>query len=445
MRRKSYSVNSRLRRARADWQNRRESVSRRAAFEPLETRDMLTMLSLWVQDPFPAEFYGPAATLGELSRYGGDTSEPLTVMLASSDETEALVPESVTIPANETTVTFPIDIVDDTLLDGEQLVLITATAGPDSTDGWLFVQDYETADVTFDQSELSPGDTLTGTITVSVAGNTEPVSVPLVSDRPDEIASIIVEVPVGQQSVDFEIPVTSNGIAEGPHAVQLEVPYQTGLYGNLALVSVSDPGVNTLQPVDDGHARDADQDGLVFEQLTLTSTQITTQAASSSGSFGEARGILEFDVSSIPSGATIQSAVLTLDIGGSSGTTPMDVDFFAYAGNGSVESNDATQPGTPIGQLTTTPGIEGLKSTPVILDTSVLQSLVETGDFLGIVSKLAPPFASTGRFLSYGSVEHFCEFFRPSLHLVWAVNGGPVITANSLSIQEGETVTLSGS
>ena len=389
MRRKSYSVNSRYRRARADWPNRRQPIRRRATFESLETRDMLTILSFWVHDMRPAEFFGPAGTLGELYRYG-DTSEPLTVMLTSSDETEVLVPESVTIPADETSVTFPIDLVDDTLLDGEQLVSITATGDFEPTDAWLFVQDYETAELTFDQSELSPGETLTGTVTISVMGNTEPVSVPIISDRPDEIASIVVEVPIGQQSVDFEIPVTSNGIAEGPHAVQLEVPYQTGLYGNLHWLSVSDPGVNTLQPVDDGDARDADLDGLVFEQLTLTSTQIATQAASSSGSWGEARGILEFDVSSIPIGATIQSAVLTIDIGSSSGTTPMVVDFFAFNGNGTVEADDAVQSDTLIGQLTTTPGIEGLKSTPIILEASILQTLVETGDFVGIMSKLAP-------------------------------------------------------
>jgi hypothetical protein len=442
MRRRSHSVSPRTRRARSRWQHRREAIQRLAVVEPLETRDMLTVLSLLVQDMFPAESFGPAATLGELSRYGADNSQPLTVMLASSDESEVLVPESVTIPANESMVTFPIDIVDDTLLDGEQQVLITASVGIDSTDAWIFVQDHETADVSFDQSELSPGDTLTGTITISVAGNTVPVSVPLVSDRPDEIASIVVEVPVGQQSVDFEIPVTSNGIAEGPHAVQLEVPYETGLYGNPHWLLVSDPGVNTLQPASDGHARDADLDGQVFEQLTLTSTQITTQAASSSGSFGQSRGILEFDVSTIPSGATIHSAVLTLQIGGMSGTTPMPIDFVAYAGNGTVEADDAVQTGANIGQLTITPGIESLKSTPVILDATLLQSLVETGDYVGIVSKLAPPLANTGRYLSYSSVEHPYDYYRPSLHLVWSVSGGPAITANSLTIQENLNAIL---
>jgi hypothetical protein len=445
MRRRNYKVKSPIHRARARWQKRRQPIKRRAVFESLETRDMLTWLSLWVQDTYPAESFGPAGTFGELYRYG-DTSEPLTVMLESSDETEALVPASVTIPANEDMVLFPIDLVDDTLLDGEQLVIITATAAEaEPGDGWLFVQDYETVDITVDENELSPGDTLTGTITISVAGNTEPVSVPLVSDRPDEIASFTIEVPVGQQSVDFEIPVTSNGIAEGLHAVQVAVPNETGLYGNPYRLLVSDPGVNTFQPADDGHARDADLDGQMFEQLTLTSTQITSQAASASGSFGEARGILEFDVSGIPSGATIHSALLTLQISGMSGTAPVSIDFVAFNGNGTVESADAVQSGANIGQLTVPLGIESLKSTPVILDTAILQSLVESGDYVGIVSKLAPPLANTGRSLSYHSAEHIYHYFRPSLHLVWSVSGGPAITANSLTIQEGYTVPVTSS
>jgi hypothetical protein len=301
----------------------RPSASRPAFFERLETRAMLTTLSLLAQDRYPSEQFGEAATYGELYRFGGDISQPLTVMLTSSDESEILVPASVTFPADETTVTFPIDTVDDTLLDGEQLVFITATAGVDSTDAALLVQDHETATVTFDQTELSPGDTLTGTITISVTANTEPVNVPLVSTRPNEIASTVAEIPVGQQTVNFEISVTSDAFAEGPHAVKIGVPWDSGFVGNEVYLSVTDPGVNTLQPVDDGHARDADRDGVVFEELTTNSTQITTQAASPTGSFGKARGILEFDVSAIPAGAVLQSAVLTVDVGGQSGTTPM--------------------------------------------------------------------------------------------------------------------------
>jgi hypothetical protein len=433
-----------VRRRRAAQQAQRASIFRRPSFEPLEKRAMLTTLSLMVQDFFPYEHYGANATIGELTRFGGDSSEPLTVMLASSDESEIRVPESVTFAAHETTVYFPVDTVDDTLLDGEQLVFITATAGFDYTDTALLVKDYETATVTLDQSELSPGDTLTGTITVSVTGNTEPVSVPLVSTRPDEIASTFVEIPVGQQSVNFSILVTSDDFVEGPHTVKIEVAYDSGFFGNFQFLSVADPGVNTLQPVDDGHARDTDRDEVVFEELQLNWNEFTTQAASSTGSFGESRGILEFDVSSIPAGAIIQSAVLTLDVTGQSGTTPLDLDIFAFDGNGIVEVSDATQTASAIGRLTTTPGIEGLKSVPVVLDTALLQSLMGSGDFVGFATKVAPAFANTGRFVSILSREMFRLYSRPSLHLVWSESNGPVLTANSLAVNEGGTVVLTG-
>ncbi|HEY3393007.1 MAG TPA: cadherin-like domain-containing protein [Lacipirellulaceae bacterium] len=430
------------RRRRAAQQAQRAPIFRRPSFEPLETRDMLTTLSMYVDDFFPGEHYGLGATSIWLTRDGGDLSQPLTVTLISSDESELVVPESVTFLADETTIIFPVDAVDDTLLDGEQLVTITATAGFDYTETSLLVQDHETASLSLDQSALSPGDTLTGTIWVSVSGNTEPVSMALTSTRPNEIASTVVEVPVGQQSVDFSIPVTTNAYIEGPHAVKIEIAHDSGFVGNSQFVSVADPGVNTLQPVDDGHARDTDRDGVVFEELQLTSHQFTTQAASAS--FGESRGILEFDVSSIPSGASIQSAVLTLDVTGQSGTTPLDLDIFAYGGNGIVEVSDATQTASAIGRLTTTPGIEGLKSVPVVLDTAMLQSLVGSGGFVGFVTKVAPAFANTGRFVSILSREMFREYSRPSLHLVWSESNGPVLTANSLAVNEGGTVVLTG-
>jgi hypothetical protein len=417
-------------------------MARRPMFDKLEPRTMLAILSVTVQEPFVSEDMGPAATFGEVYRYDSDLSQPLTVALTSSDESEVVVPPSVTIPANETTVAFPIDIIDDTLLDGEQVVFIAATDGFDTGEGVIFVQDVETATVTFDQSVLSPGDTLTGTVTVSVAGNSDPVSVPIDSTRPGEIASIVVVVPVGQQTVDFEIPVTSDAVAEGPHAVRLNVSYEIGFYGNTEFLSVSDPGVNTFQPSVDGHARDADKDGNIFEQLTLDSTVVTTQAAKPTDWFGEARGIVEFDVSTIPSGAVIQSAVLTLDIGGASYSPGNDlvINVFAYAGNGLVESSDANETGNHIGQMVLeTDSNNILRSYPLLLDIADVQSLIGSNSHLGIVT------AMQASQLSFYSSELFREFSRPSLHLVWSAPSGPVITANSLAIEEGGTVVLDSS
>lgn len=54
----------------------------------------------------------------------------IVVALTSSDESEATVPATVTIPAGQTSVTFQITAVDDTLADRVQLVTITASLDP---------------------------------------------------------------------------------------------------------------------------------------------------------------------------------------------------------------------------------------------------------------------------------------------------------------------------
>lgn len=68
----------------------------------------------------------PAST-GTVTRSAA-SAEPLTVELFSSDTTEATVPASVVIPANETSATFGITAVDDTFPDGDEAVTLTASA-----------------------------------------------------------------------------------------------------------------------------------------------------------------------------------------------------------------------------------------------------------------------------------------------------------------------------
>jgi len=73
-----------------------------------------------------SENAGAAASSGTVTRTGDITSSQL-VNLASSDTSEATVPATVTIPTSQASVTFPINAVDDTLLDGTQTVTITAS------------------------------------------------------------------------------------------------------------------------------------------------------------------------------------------------------------------------------------------------------------------------------------------------------------------------------
>jgi len=84
-------------------------------------------LSLSVSPGSFSEAAGATAATGTISRTGNATSA-LTVTLASSDTSEAIVPTTVEIAAGQTTATFAIAAVDDTAVDGDQAVTLTASA-----------------------------------------------------------------------------------------------------------------------------------------------------------------------------------------------------------------------------------------------------------------------------------------------------------------------------
>ena len=69
--------------------------------------------------------------------------QDLVVSLASSDTSEVTVPASVTISAGQTTASFPVAAVDDTVSDGPVNVTITATAGSLNATASVTVTDNE--------------------------------------------------------------------------------------------------------------------------------------------------------------------------------------------------------------------------------------------------------------------------------------------------------------
>jgi uncharacterized delta-60 repeat protein len=111
------------------------SKRRRAPFarqllniERLEDRTLPGNLTLSLAAPSIFESAGPGATTGTVTRSGTDLSQALTVWLSSTDTTEATVPASVVIPAGQTSASFAVNAVDDSITDGPQNVGILATA-----------------------------------------------------------------------------------------------------------------------------------------------------------------------------------------------------------------------------------------------------------------------------------------------------------------------------
>ncbi len=149
------------------------------------------------------------------------------VYLTSSDTTEATVPSSVTIPASQASVTFPIDAVDDDEADGTKTVTITATA-PGYIDGadTLEVTDDDgpplTLSIAADSIVESGGiAATTGTVTRN-ADTTGPLVVALSSsDISEATVPSSVTIPAGEASVQFAVNAVDDALVDGTQTVTI--------------------------------------------------------------------------------------------------------------------------------------------------------------------------------------------------------------------------------
>lgn len=100
-------------------------------------------LTLQITSPSVTESDGEAATDAVLRRSNTDVDQPLRVAILNSDTSEAAAPTIVEIPAGATQVTFAIDAIDDQVVDGDQLVVFTASAiGYEEAEDQLQVIDF---------------------------------------------------------------------------------------------------------------------------------------------------------------------------------------------------------------------------------------------------------------------------------------------------------------
>ncbi len=174
------------------------------------------------------------------------TTSALTVALSSSDPGEASVPVSVTIPAGQTTSpTFNINGIDDAVVDGTQLVTITAVAA-------LHANGTDTVDVTDDDvaglmltivaAAISENG---GATTATVSRNTDTVAALTVTltsgDAGHATVPVSVMIPAGQTtSAVFAIDGVDDGIADGTQTVTIT-----------AMATAHVDGMDTVDVMDD--------------------------------------------------------------------------------------------------------------------------------------------------------------------------------------------------
>ncbi len=184
------------------------------------------------------------------------TDTPLLVQLSSSDTTEATVPATVIIAANQASATFEIQGVDDTILDGTQTVVITAKPTYTATNvvtnvgqatANLNVVDNESSslNLVIDKDIIAETGTATATITRNTDVNSELIVNLSSSDTTEATVPNTVTIPVGQNSATFTITGVSDGINDGSQAVTITAS-ATGLNSGSDSLEITDINVPDL-------------------------------------------------------------------------------------------------------------------------------------------------------------------------------------------------------
>lgn len=173
-----------------------------------------------------AEDAGPNAATLTLQRAGFDISAALSVSLVSSDITEVQLPSSVSIPAGQSSVTIPIQAIDDTFLDGTIRVLMTASFGSIvSNNIAVDVLDKEKIVMTSNRSSIAENaGTGAATLTVSRSNTDLGQSITVLlssNDSTEADVPVSIVIPAGSPSITVGVNAIDDALFDGSQSVIL--------------------------------------------------------------------------------------------------------------------------------------------------------------------------------------------------------------------------------
>jgi len=209
------------------------------------------------------------------------------VNLTSSDPTELTVPATVIIAAGQTSVDFPITVVDDTRIDGTRNTTIIAHVA-NWTDGsaTIAVQDNENLNLTLTLPvAVNEGGTNSGTVAIS-GTRTSALTVTLASNNTARLSvPATVSIPAGSTSATFTLTAPNNSLVDGTQVVTLTAS-ATGFTGttNLSGLSAALGSPVAVNPV----KTEAFSSGIWTGNVTVsqTGTGITLRADDGGGHSG---------------------------------------------------------------------------------------------------------------------------------------------------------------
>ncbi len=173
------------------------------------------------------------------------SSNDLIVALSSSNSQRLSVPATVTIPAGQQTVSFPLTVLDNDLLDGPEAINLTASAtGYTYAFGTVTVHDNEAAALTLTlPASATEGDApLSGTVTSSLPP-TRDIAIQLSSDKTSKLTvPATVTLKAGQTSASFLATVVDNTVIDGTLSAKVTASTESWTSGS-ATVAVADNDV----------------------------------------------------------------------------------------------------------------------------------------------------------------------------------------------------------
>ncbi|MBX7210869.1 MAG: M36 family metallopeptidase [Verrucomicrobiaceae bacterium] len=147
---------------------------------------------------------------------------PLPVTMSSSDATAIAAPATVVVPAGQTTLSFPLTVVDDNKIDGPQTATVTAHVNgwTDGATGTITVADNENTNLAITlPTSVTEGGTGTGTVVIS---GTLPSAlvVALSSDTTSRLTvPATATIAAGATSASFTLAAPNNTLTDGSATV----------------------------------------------------------------------------------------------------------------------------------------------------------------------------------------------------------------------------------
>jgi Ca2+-binding RTX toxin-like protein len=194
-----------------------------------------------------------AVTSATVTR-NGDTAAPLSVTLTSSDFNQITVPNEVTIPVGETSTTFEVKAIDDTLIERSQSYSVIATTrGFVSASDEITVTDNDRPNlsVSLDSDRISEGaanPATIGTVTRDIVTERDLVVLLASSDTSEARLPKQVIIPANQKSATFEVNAVNDTLADGTQTVTLTA---TPTYSSTNAAVDQGAGNATIQVTDD--------------------------------------------------------------------------------------------------------------------------------------------------------------------------------------------------